>query len=70
MELTRLVVIGILLAILWSLGSAFVAMTRKGGDGAGMVRALTWRIALSVCLFAFLVFAAREGWILPHGLTR
>jgi hypothetical protein len=70
LDLFRLVVIGTLLAILVSLGSALYHLTTGKGDSGRMVRALTWRIALSVALFALLIVAARQGWITPHGLGR
>jgi hypothetical protein len=70
MELFRLVVVGILLAILLSLGSAFLHLSRGKGDSSKMLRALTWRIGLSLALFGLLFFAAHNGWIQPHGLGR
>jgi hypothetical protein len=33
-----------------------------------MLRALTWRIGLSVALFLLLLLAWRMGYIRPHGL--
>jgi hypothetical protein len=69
-ELFRLLVIGTLLAILWSLGTALFHMTRSGGDSGRMLKALTWRIALSVGLFILLIIAARQGWVEPHGFGR
>ncbi|MBS0376203.1 MAG: twin transmembrane helix small protein [Proteobacteria bacterium] len=68
MELFRLVVIGTLLAILLSLASALYHLTTGKGDSRKMLRALTWRIGLSVLLFALLILAARQGWIVPHGV--
>ncbi len=70
MDLFRLVVIGTLLAILVSLGSALYHLTTGRGDSGRMLRSLTWRIGLSVVLFALLIFAARQGWVVPHGVTR
>jgi cytochrome b561 len=70
MELFRLLVIGTLLAILFSLGSALFHMTRSQGDSGPMLRALTWRVALSVGLFVLLIVAARLGWVDPHGFGR
>jgi hypothetical protein len=34
-----------------------------------MLRALTWRIGLSVALFLLLLLAYRAGWITPHAAT-
>lgn len=63
----KLIVIGLLLVILFSLGSALVAMAT--GDKSGkMLRSLTWRIGLSVSLFILLLIGQAMGWITPHGL--
>lgn len=70
MELIRLLIIGTLLAILVSLGVALLQLGRSKGDPAKMLRALTWRVGLSVVLFALLVVAARQGWIVPHAFGR
>jgi Protein of unknown function (DUF2909) len=64
--LVRLLIIGTLLAVLVSLGVALLQLGRRRGDPAKMLRALTWRVGLSVVLFALLVLAARQGWIAPH----
>jgi hypothetical protein len=65
--LIRIVVIGMLLAIVVSLGSALFHLTR-GGDSDKLVRALTVRIGLSVALFVLLMAAWYAGLIRPHGL--
>jgi formate/nitrite transporter FocA (FNT family) len=68
----RLLVLAILAGIVLSLGTALVHLARGRGEdpvrSAKLVRALTWRIALSVGLFALLVLAWRVGWIQPHGV--
>jgi Protein of unknown function (DUF2909) len=69
-DLFRLLIIGTLLAILVSLGVALVQLGRRKGDPAKMLRALTWRVGLSVLLFALLLVAARQGWIVPHAFGR
>ena len=66
MDLFKLAVVGTLLAILTSLGVALFHLTTGKGDSSKMLRALTWRIALSVALFAILAIAGHEGWITPH----
>jgi hypothetical protein len=38
---------------------------RTPGDSRKMVKALTWRISLSVGLFVLLIVAYYEGWITP-----
>ena len=68
--LLRLVIIGVFLAIVASLGSALFHLTRKtGSDSRRLARALTWRVALSVALFILLMIAWRLGLISPHGLA-
>ena len=68
----RIVVLAVLLAIVASLGTALYHLA-SGRDlvdperSAKMVRALTWRVALSVGLFLLLVLAWRLGFIEPHG---
>lgn len=62
------VVILLLLLILASLFSALVYLVRDRGGGRRTVRALTWRIGLSLGLFALLLLAGWMGWIQPHGL--
>ena len=62
------VVILLLLLILASLFSALAYLVRDRGASRRTVRALTWRIGLSLALFALLLLAGWMGWIQPHGL--
>jgi hypothetical protein len=66
LDLMRLLIVGTLIAILASLGVALLQLGRRRGDPAKMLRALTWRVGLSVALLALLLVAARQGWIVPH----
>ncbi len=68
MDLARLFIIAVLIAIVWSLGSAMFQLSRGKGDSRKMLRALTWRISLSVALFLLLLVAWQMGYIRPHGL--
>lgn len=68
MDLARLLIIAALGAIIFSLGSALFQLSRGKGDSRKMLRALTWRISLSVALFVILLVAWRMGYIRPHGL--
>jgi hypothetical protein len=61
-------VIGAFIAIVASLLSALRHLTRGAGDSRRMVRALTWRIGLSVALFVLLMLAWYTGLIAPHGI--
>ncbi|MCZ8130206.1 MAG: twin transmembrane helix small protein [Steroidobacteraceae bacterium] len=70
MDLFRLFVVVVLIAILISLGSALFHLSTGKGDSGKMVRALTWRIGLSVGLFLLLLFAWSQGWIQPHPVGR
>lgn len=58
--------------ILGALGMAGVFMLRDGRDGkpktGSMMRALAWRVGLSVLLFAFILFSYWIGWIEPTGI--
>jgi hypothetical protein len=62
----KLVVILILLGILGSLGSALVYLFRDSNDSRRTVRALTWRISLSVGLFLLLLIGYWLGLIQPR----
>ncbi|MEO8315538.1 MAG: twin transmembrane helix small protein [Pseudomonadota bacterium] len=68
MDLARLLIIAVLIAIVWSLGSALFQLSRGKGDSQKMLRSLTWRISLSVALFLLLLVAWQMGYIHPHGL--
>jgi hypothetical protein len=67
MDLGRLIIIAVLVAIVGTLGSALFQLAR-GGDSQKLLRSLTWRVGLSVGLFLVLVIAWRAGLIRPHGL--
>ncbi len=64
----KLLVLLLLAAILVSLFSGLFYLNRDQGDSRRMLRALTFRIALSVLLFLLLLIAWRTGAIQPHGL--
>jgi len=65
----KLIVLLLLLAIIFSLGSGVYYMMRDKSGSKNMVKALTWRIGLSVALFIFLLLAYFMGWVEPHGIT-
>ncbi len=69
--LLKSVIVVMLLAILASLGSALVFLFRDHArrDSRRMLRALTWRIALSLTLFLLLMAGFYFGIISPHGLA-
>ena len=65
----RLLIIGLLLGIMASLGSALFNLSRKERDPRKFARDLTIRIGLSVALFIVLMIAWHLGIIAPHGLA-
>lgn len=64
----KIIVLIILAIILYCLGSALFFMVGRRGDAEKMVKALTWRITLSLGLFLFLLLSYYLGWIKPHPL--
>jgi hypothetical protein len=63
----KYLIVAMLLLVLISLGKALFHLTStKPQHGAKMVRALAWRIGLSVALFVLLLVAYYNGWINPH----
>ena len=65
----KIVVISLLLIVIFSLGSALFHFVRNGGDSDKMLKALTWRIGLSVFIFLLLLIGQAVGLIQPHGLS-
>jgi hypothetical protein len=66
----KYLVIAMLTLIVISLGRALFFLTsRKPEDGAKMVKALAWRIGLSVVLFLLLIVAYYSGWIEPQRIV-
>jgi hypothetical protein len=65
----KVVVILVFIAILVSLGSGLFYLVKDHGDSRRTVKALTFRIGLSVGLFAFLMLLVALGVIKPHGIA-
>ena len=62
----KYLVVAMLVLILISLAKALFHLTSgKPEAGARMVKALAWRIGLSVALFVLLIVAFYSGWIHP-----
>lgn len=57
-----------LVGIVISLGSALYYLLHDKSRSPRTAKALTTRISLSLILFFFLLFAASQGWIKPHGI--
>lgn len=67
MSLVIKVIISILFGfIFFALASALYFLVRDGGDSDRIIKALTWRIGLSIFLFILLFVAFALGWITPH----
>ncbi|KTD31877.1 twin transmembrane helix small protein [Legionella maceachernii] len=64
----KAIIFVVMLIILFALGSGLVFLVRDEGKTKRTVKALTWRIALSLTLFLFLFLAFLMGWIKPHGV--
>jgi hypothetical protein len=64
----KFVIVLFLIVILYSLGSGLFYLVREKNraDSFRVVKALTWRIGLSLFLFILLFFAMAMGWITPH----
>lgn len=58
----------ILLFIIFSLGVALFAFVKKDRNSDKMIKALTYRIALSIGLIILLMLGAQFGLIAPHGM--
>ena len=66
----KLFIVAALLAILFNLGAGLYYMMVDKGTTGRTVRALTWRIGLSVALILAVVIGIATGWIQPHGIGR
>lgn len=66
--LAKILVLTVMLIILAALGSGLVFLVRDKGKTNRTVKALTWRIGLSLTLFLFLFAAFSLGWIEPHSI--
>ena len=65
----KLLIVLAFLAVIVSLGSALYRLNQSGGSAdRGVVKALSWRIGLSIALFLFIMLAYWMGWISPHGV--
>lgn len=64
----KIVIIALLLIVLISLGSAMIHLVKGKEQSGKMLKALTWRIGLSVFIFILLLIGQATGLITPHGL--
>lgn len=64
--LIKVILGAIFILIFFSLGSALYFLVQDKGDSDRIVKALSWRIGLSMLLFVILLIAFALGWIRPH----
>ncbi len=62
----RTIIFIVMLVILISLASGLIFLIRDEGKTKRTVKALSWRIGLSLALFLFLFLAFSLEWIHPH----
>lgn len=65
---TRVIIIGFLAFIVFNLGAGLYYMMRDKGGTDRTLKALSWRIGLSVLLFVLLLLGFATGVIEPHGI--
>lgn len=63
--LVKAVIIILIILMLVSLGSALIFMMKGRGKTDRTVKALTWRVGIWVVLLAFILVAAKLGWLEP-----
>jgi hypothetical protein len=68
--MTTLIIIAFLIIILYNLGAGLYYMMIDKGQTDRTVKALTWRIGLSVLLILLVIAGILTGVIKPHGLGR
>lgn len=64
----KVIVVLAFIGILASLASALFFMVNDHGDSRRTVKALTWRVGLSVGLFLFIMILVGLGLVEPHGI--
>lgn len=66
--ITTIVILILLAAILYNLGAGLYFMMTDKGQTDRTVKALTWRIGLSVLLILLVIAGILTGFIKPHGI--
>lgn len=64
----KVIVIILMLVIVASLGSGLYYLVADKGQSNRTVKALTWRIGLSLAAFLLLMVGFYTGLIQPHGI--
>lgn len=65
----KVLVLALLAASVVALFRALSAMMRGEGGEGKTVKALAWRIGLSIAIFLFLLLSMYMGWVKPHGVN-
>ena len=65
---TKIIVIITMVIILGTLASSLFFLVRDKGKSTRSVKALTWRIILSLSLFLFLLLAFKLNLLVPHSV--
>ncbi len=68
MLLSKILIVLSFLLIVSALFSGLYYMMKDKGKSDRVIKALTWRIGLSVTLFALILIGAATGVIEPHGV--
>ncbi len=61
--LFKVIIFSLMLVILFSLASGLFYLLKMNKDPKRVVKALTWRVVLSLVLVIFLLIAHSFGWI-------
>ena len=64
----KILIVLLLFIVIFSLGQALFYLIKDEGTSDRMVKALSWRIGLSVFIFLLLLIGQAVGLIQPHGL--
>jgi len=67
--LSKIIIIAVFLAILFTLASSFYYLVSDQGEGDRTVRRLSWRVGLSLALLALLWIGFQLGIIEPQGVN-
>lgn len=65
----KTIVVILLLFIVYNLFAGLFYLMHDKGKSNRTVNSLTWRIGLSIFVFALLLIGGKMGWITPHGVT-
>ena len=64
----KLFIACLMILIVFNLARAMMFLLHDKGQTTRTVRALSWRIGLSLSLFSLLILGMSFGWLIPHGV--